>query len=176
TNLHLEKSINRSPLRRGLPRKQQLPRTQAMWIIRGFLLIPLALACFVLSPAPNAFGVTPAPDGGSTGANTAEGTNALFSLTSGIDNKANGYQALFHNTTGDDNTANGCLALFSNTTGNDNTANGSLALYQNTGSNNIGLGFNAGNNLTNGSGNVCIGYNVVGVAGESNTTRISNIY
>jgi Chaperone of endosialidase len=27
-----------------------------------------------------------------------------------------------------------------------------------------------------GSGNVCIGYNVLGVAGESNTTRISNIY
>jgi len=53
---------------------------------------------------------------------------------------------------------------------------GFQALYQNTGSNNIGLGFNAGNNLTSGSGNVCIGYNVVGVAGESNTTRISNIY
>jgi hypothetical protein len=37
-------SISRPLLRRGLPRKQQLPRTQAMWIIRGFLLIPLALA------------------------------------------------------------------------------------------------------------------------------------
>ncbi len=38
------------------------------------------------------------------------------------------------------------------------------------------MGFNAGSNLTTGSGNVCIGYNVLGVAGESNTTRISNIY
>jgi len=38
------------------------------------------------------------------------------------------------------------------------------------------LGFNAGSNLTTGSGNVCIGYNVLGVAGESNTTRISNVY
>jgi len=38
------------------------------------------------------------------------------------------------------------------------------------------LGTNAGRNLTNGSGNVCIGVNVVGVAGESNTTRIRNVY
>jgi predicted ribosome quality control (RQC) complex YloA/Tae2 family protein len=38
------------------------------------------------------------------------------------------------------------------------------------------LGFNAGNNLTTGSGNVCIGSGVLGVAGESNTTRIKNVY
>ena len=38
------------------------------------------------------------------------------------------------------------------------------------------MGFNAGNNLTSGSGNVCIGYGVSGVAGESNTTRIKNVY
>jgi trimeric autotransporter adhesin len=38
------------------------------------------------------------------------------------------------------------------------------------------LGFNAGNNLTIGSGNVCIGSGVLGVAGESNTTRIKNVY
>jgi len=44
------------------------------------------------------------------------------------------------------------------------------------GSNNVALGFNAGSNLTDGTGNVCIGYNVLGVGGESNTTRISNIY
>jgi outer membrane protein assembly factor BamB len=37
-------SVDRSPLRRGLPRKQQLLRIQAMWIMRGFLLTPLALA------------------------------------------------------------------------------------------------------------------------------------
>ncbi len=34
----------------------------------------------------------------------------------------------------------------------------------------------AGSFLTSGSGNVCIGKDVVGVAGENNTTRISNIY
>ena len=38
------------------------------------------------------------------------------------------------------------------------------------------LGENAGGNLTTGSGNVCIGYNVFGTAGESNTTRIRNVY
>jgi hypothetical protein len=38
------------------------------------------------------------------------------------------------------------------------------------------LGFNAGSNLTTGSGNVCIGNGVLGLAGESNITRIRNIY
>ena len=45
-----------------------------------------------------------------------------------------------------------------------------------TGFGNVAVGFNAGNFLTTGSGNVCIGYGVLGVAGESNTTRIKNIY
>jgi Chaperone of endosialidase len=38
------------------------------------------------------------------------------------------------------------------------------------------LGVNAGKNLTTGSGNVCIGQGVSGLAGESNTTRIRNVY
>jgi len=38
------------------------------------------------------------------------------------------------------------------------------------------LGFNTGNNLTTGSGNICIGSGVLGVAGESDTTRIKNVY
>jgi len=36
------------------------------------------------------------------------------------------------------------------------------------------LGFQAGFNIT-GNGNVCIGQNIVGLAGESNVTRIGNI-
>lgn len=40
----------------------------------------------------------------------------------------------------------------------------------------MGLGYSAGLNLTTGAGNVCIGYGVLGFAGESNTTRIKNIY
>ena len=85
-------------------------------------------------------------------------------------------EALFHNTNGIGNTANGLFALFHNTTGNYNTGEGYRALLNNTGANNLGLGVNAGANLTTGSGNVCIGTNVGGVAGESNTTRIRNIY
>src|SRR5947209_16127278 len=49
--------------------------------------------------------VNPPPDGGYPGENTAEGTNALFSLTSGIDNTAIGFDALFADTTGMENTA-----------------------------------------------------------------------
>jgi hypothetical protein len=108
--------------------------------------------------------------------NTATGANALFNNTTSGSNTADGFDALSSNTTGYRNTATGVSALYSNITGHGNTATGFQALYQNTGSNNVGLGFDAGNGLTTGSGNVCIGYGVLGVAGESNTTRIKNIY
>src|SRR6266403_232777 len=269
TTLSIRNSISRPPWRLGLPGVQRI------WIIRGFLVIPLILACFALSPTARA--VLPAPDGGYSGSNTAEGDNALASHTTGTDNTAigasalyknttgtdntatgsgalefnttgfnntaNGFQALasnttgrdntatglsalYHNTTGAYNTANGVVALASNTTGIQNTANGAFALnsntasnntatgfgtlstnttgynntangasalysnttgsanmaegfralYHNTGSNNIGLGFNAGSSLTTGGGNVCIGAGVLGVAAESNTTRIKPVY
>ena len=70
----------------------------------------------------------------------------------------------------------GLGALYSNITGSNNTAFGVNALLSSKGSSNVGLGVNAGKNLTTGSGNVCIGGAVLGVAGESNTTRIRNIY
>src|SRR6266511_2794449 len=116
----------------GLPRKEQLPRTEALRMIRGFVLIPLLLACFALASAPTAFGVVPAPDGGYPGGNTAEGDNALLSLTTGANNTAIGQDALFSNTTGSNNTANGAAALADNTTGSSNTANGLTALFHNT--------------------------------------------
>src|SRR6266496_1959977 len=75
----------------------------------------LALACF--GPSPIVQGVTPAPDGGYPNGNTAEGTNALFNLTTGTWNTALGGQALFHNMTGNNNTAVGLNALFFNTDG-----------------------------------------------------------
>ena len=108
--------------------------------------------------------------------NTANGVDALFSNTTGANNTANGIDALSNNATGFQNTANGVQALYTNTTGNSNTAEGFKALLNNTGSNDIGLGYNAGKSLTTGSGNVCIGAQVLGVAGESNTTRIGNVY
>jgi hypothetical protein len=111
------------------------------------------------------------------GYNTASGVNALFSNTTGNYNMANGYQALYNNTTGGFNAANGALVLYSNTIGNFNVATGPGALFSNTtGSNNVALGTTAGFALTTGSNNICIGAGVNGVAGESNTTRIRNIY
>jgi hypothetical protein len=109
--------------------------------------------------------------------NTATGAGALLFNNNGIYNTANGAFALHLNTEGDFNTANGFQALFSNTTGIENTAIGYQALFSNTtGSSNTALGLNAGLSLTTGSGNVCIGAGIFGVAGESDTTRIRNIY
>jgi len=163
TTLHLRKSLGRSPLRPGLP------RVQPIWIIRGFLLIPLAVASFALSPTARAQ-LSPAPDGGYPNLNTAEGEDALFSLTTGDGNTAIGWEALYKNTGGIENTATGAAALNSNTTGSANTAEGYHALFNNTGADNIGLGVNAGLNLTTGSHNIDIGNS--GVAAESATIRI----
>jgi Chaperone of endosialidase len=124
TTLHSRKSINRSPLR------------------LAFLLIPLVFVCFGLSPVARA--VVPAPDGGYPGFNTAEGTNALFSLTSGTANTAIGFNALFNNTTGGSNTGTGFQVLFRNTTGFQNAATGWRALFENTtGFHNTASGFEA---------------------------------
>ena len=89
-----------------------------------------ALACLALLPIAQA--VIPPPDGGYTNQNTAEGKDALFSLTTGEDNTAIGFQALYNGTTTGGNTAVGSQALFSLTTGADNTAIGFQALYSNT--------------------------------------------
>jgi hypothetical protein len=93
------------------------------------LLIPSVLACFGLSPTARA--VLPAPDGGYRGENTAEGEDALFSLTTALRNTAIGFEALHDNTIGDNNTANGANAIRGNTTGV-NTANCFQALTSNT--------------------------------------------
>jgi hypothetical protein len=115
--------------------------------LRAFIIVALTLVCFgVLSPAQ---AVTPAPDGGYPGGNTAEGQNALFGLTTGGFNTAVGFLSLRSDTTdsfntalgagtllantADENTATGAGALLSNTTGIRNTANGAFALFNNTG-------------------------------------------
>jgi hypothetical protein len=136
---------------------------------RGLLLIPLLLVSFGLLPRAQA--VVPAPDGGYPGNNTAEGQNALFRLTTGLDNTANGFQALFNNTFGSANTAIGSSALHSNTTGNDNTATGRLALFNNTtGGLNTGTGDSALFFNTTGNNNTATG----GFALSLNTTGNDN--
>src|SRR5437868_4226865 len=154
TTLHLRKSINLSPLR------------------LGFLLIMLAVASF--APTPTARGVTPAPDGGYPNQNTAEGDNALLSLTTGKFNTAIGADALQMNTTGNFNTATGLNALFNNTTGSFNTATGQAALFKNTtGINNTANGSGALSSNTTGTHNTATGLNALraNAIGKENTAN-----
>ena len=145
-------SISRSPLRYGL------------------FLISLALAWFALSPTAQAQ-LSPAPDGGYPNDTTAEGTDALFSLTTGTDNTAIGFDALYSNTTGDSNTATGSQALLSNTTGVRNTADGFAALQTNTtGERNTATGRAALVNNITGNNNTADGHDAL----FSNTTAIRN--
>jgi hypothetical protein len=144
---------------------------------RRFLFLALALTCFTLCPTPIAFGVSPAPDGGYANDNTAEGTSALFSNTTGFGNTAIGFQALTNNTTGDFNTATGSFALVDNETGHDNTATGPGALGTNiTGSNNTATGSGAlcgcvYEDLDTGNNNTATGFQALygNVTGNNNT-------
>src|SRR5262249_23295315 len=90
------------------------------------ILAILSLVCVGLLPPIQA--VTPAPDGGYPGGNTAEGNNALLNRTTGIYNTAVGDSALSSNTNGSSNTAIGYQALL-HTHGGLNTATGDRALF-----------------------------------------------
>ena len=85
--------------------------------------------------------------------NTAIGTSALYSNTTGYSNTASGADALPSNTTGYSNTASGAFALRDNSTGYQNTASGMGALFSNTtGYKNTAIGYTANvsaGNLTN---------------------------
>jgi hypothetical protein len=136
---------------------------------------------------PDTQAVTPPPDGGYPGGNTAEGQDALLDLTSGLYNTAVGLFSLRSNTTGgfntaigagtllfntgEQNTATGAAALLSNTTGTSNTAMGEAALFSNTtGAFNTAVG--AGVLLTNttGNANTALGLDAL----SSNTTANNN--
>jgi hypothetical protein len=118
----------------------------------------------------NGQAVSPPPDGGYANQTTAEGANALFSLTTGINNTAVGFDTLWHNTTGGYNTATGEQTLFSNVSGNYNTATGYRALYSNTASMNTAEGFKALYNNSNGFANTASGFQAL----FSNTGGFAN--
>ena len=152
--LHLRNSISRSPWR------------------GGFLLIPLALACFALLSRAQAATLellpAPAPDGFYTGFDTAEGLNALHNVNTavGVFNTALGFAALKLDTTGAHNTAVGGQALLNNN-GSFNTAVGENALVKNTtGSQNMALGQGALANNKTGGVNTAMGYQAL----NANTT------
>jgi Chaperone of endosialidase len=141
----------------------------------------VTLTVFAFAFSPNAQAVSPPPDGGYPGLNTAEGNNALFNLSTGVGNTAVGWFSLFTNTdgsfntalgagtllfnigdqtagTGIQNTAIGAAALLNNTNGTNNTATGTSALLGNTtGNHNTASGFRALLLNTTGSSNVAIG-------------------
>ena len=156
------------------------------------ILVPVIVGCLAFSQITRA--VIPPPDGGYPGFNTAEGQNALFSLTTGSANTAVGWYSLFSDTDGSyntafgagtllfnignqgtfegtENTAIGAAALLFNTDGSDNTAVGTAALLNNTtGTNNTATGEFALQSNTSGNLNTANGV----AALYSNTTGIGN--
>jgi endosialidase-like protein len=154
TTQSITKSIGQSPLR------------------LGFFLITLGLVCLALLPIPNALAVTPAPDGGYVGWNTAEGQDALFSLTSGGFNTAVGGHALYGDSTGGSNTGVGAFALAANSSGFQNVAAGQGALrYNTTGFGNTAEGYQALYHNTAGTYNTADGYQALyhNTTGNGNT-------
>jgi hypothetical protein len=144
------------------------------------LAILLSLSIGFLAFLPCAHAVSPAPDGGYPGFTTAEGTKALFSLTTGSANTAVGWYSLFSDTDGSFNTGVGAGTLVLNT-GDENTGIGTAALLLNTASGNTAVGSRAllnnttGGTLTNIQGldvgpNVAIGQQAL----ENNTLASAN--
>jgi hypothetical protein len=164
---------------------EQTKKSKINMKLQNLIHILIGIVCIWVFP--NAQAVSPAPDGGYPGGNTAEGQNALFSLTSGGFNTAVGFFSLRSNATGqlntaigagtllastaDENTATGAAALLSNTTGSDNTANGAFALFRNTtGGFNTATGDSALSSNTVGAQNTATGISAL----TSNTGGLRN--
>jgi hypothetical protein len=148
-------------------------------------LLIYSLTFFVI--LPKGYAVSPPPDGGYPGGNTAEGASALLSRTTGLYNTAVGIYSVLSladgsfctgigagallSNTADQNTATGAGALLSNTTGGFNTANGTFALFNNTtGEENTATGGNALFSNTAGSSNTAHGFTAL----DFNTTGSFN--
>jgi hypothetical protein len=148
------------------------PMNRAPSPCRSFIVL-LLIAGFALLPRAQA--VLPAPDGCYPNFTTAEGCDALDSLTTGAGNTALGWRSLFFNTdgsfntgvgggalalnNGSSNTAVGAAALLLNTTGSNNTAVGTDTLvFNDTGGSNTATGYFALMNNTSGGSNTAIGW------------------
>src|SRR5499427_2923409 len=145
------------------------------------------LACFAFLPGAHGQ-LSPPPDGCYPNFTTAEGCDALSSLTIGSGNTALGWRSLFLTTTGSfntgvgggalalnngsSNTAVGVAALLLNTSGAQNTAVGTNSLvFNDTGSNNTGSGYFSLMNNTSGGSNTATGWEALtaNTSGSSNT-------
>jgi hypothetical protein len=156
--------------------------------------LPLLIFLYLAPVTSTLQAVLPPPDGGYPGFNTAEGQNALFSLTTGVANTAVGWFSLFSDTGGSfntavgagallsnvggptegagavENTAVGAAALLFNTQGAANTAVGTAALLNNNGSVNTAIGSRALTQNTGGSFNTAVGTDAL----ANNTTAEQN--
>lgn len=130
--------------------------------------------------------VSPPPDGGYAGGNTAEGQRALSSRTTGIYNNAIGIYSLLSLTTASFNTGDGAGTLLLNNANENtatgagallfnnaprNTADGAFALFFNTtGVDNTAVGDRAMQSNTTGNDNTAVGSGAL----FNNTTGNSN--
>jgi trimeric autotransporter adhesin len=146
----------------------------------------ILLSCLAVS-ASAALAVDPPPDGGYPNQNTAEGEDALLSLSTGTDNTAIGFHALSGDsigiantalgsqalsvlTDGSYNTAIGYLSLSSIATGDQNTAMGAFSLVANTAGGNTAYGAFTLTANTSGEANTAVGAGAL----NQNTTGHSN--
>ena len=110
------------------------------------------LACFTFPPtsrakSPNNLG----------NLNTAFGTGALFSVTTGGANTAVGFNCMFNDTDGTGNTAVGADTMQLGTSGTNSTAIGTQALTHNDADGNTGIGVSALFTNVSGTGNTATG-------------------
>src|SRR5438128_5664187 len=149
------------------------------------LLVIMSVSVWPALPETGA--INPTPDGCFPNFTTAEGCDALSSLTTGAGNTALGWRSLFLDTTGSfntgvgggalalnngsSNTAVGVAALLLNTSGAQNTAMGTDALvFNDTGSSNTGTGYFSLMNNTSGGSNTATGWEAL----TANTTGSTN--
>ncbi len=145
---------------------------------RYIILTPILLALGYFALCPIVQAVSPAPDGGYPNFTTAEGQNALKSLTTGVGNTAVGWFSLFSDTNGSFNTAVGAGTLLFNIgnqatgDGTENTAIGAAALLNNTtGQGNTATGAAALSGNTEGVGETAVGDRALSanITGDFNT-------
>jgi hypothetical protein len=122
---------------------------------------------------PGVQAVNPAPDGCYPNFTTAEGCNALGSLTTGAANTGVGWFSLFSTTTGIGNTGVGAGALALNQADNDTAVGGGALFLNTTGTNNTAVGANALVHNADGSDNNAFGTNALftNVSGSFNNAH-----
>jgi uncharacterized coiled-coil protein SlyX len=154
---------------------------------KKMMLVVVLPVLVCLAFLPRARAISPAPDGCYPNFTTAEGCDALASLTIGAGNTALGWRSLFLTTTGSfntgvgggalalnngsSNTAVGVAALLLNTSGAQNTAVGTNSLvFNDTGSSNTASGYFSLMNNTTGGSNTATGWEAL----TANTTGSTN--